>query len=129
MTTRKGSGEHEAVKAFRAKAVSFAEHTIPMLKALEERVEKGIASAPPEANTAATSAPPSGSVAPSSVIVITIHACGPHGGKLPADVARLAAGLVEDLRALGHTTTFASIAHGGEDVVIVRPTPTGDPTP
>lgn len=49
------SGEHKAVKAMRAKFISLAQHTIPLTKALSERVEElsnKISSHPPTASEA-----------------------------------------------------------------------------
>ncbi len=107
---KKGSGEHPAIQQLRKKADSFDETTMPMLERLRETVEKGT-SAPPT-----TSARGSGSLG--AVVVLTVHGGGELVKRLPADAARLASQLVEELRVIGHTVTFATIAHGGETVVI-----------
>lgn len=100
---RKGpSGEHPHIAAFRAKAESFDETTMPLLRGLQERATS---SAPPEPGTG-------------SVLVVTLHGAGPHQERLAADVRRLVAQLVGELRFFGHTITFASVTYGGEDVVI-----------
>lgn len=107
---RKGSsGEHPAVAQFRRKADSFDETTIPMLEGLKARVER-VGSNPPHSDEGPK---PSG-----LVIVLTLHAAGEQQRRLPGDVARLSAQLVEELRVIGHEISFATIAIGGESVVI-----------
>ena len=110
MTQKKSgsSGEHPAVAAFRAKAESFDETTLAKIAGLKDRVEQGMTSAPP-----ASAAPVS-----STVVVLTIHGTGANRHRLAADIARLAAHLVDELRQAEHTVTFASIAHGGENIVL-----------
>lgn len=119
MTQKKGSGEHPAVTAFRAKAESFDETTLAKLNALKERVEKGMTSSPP-----ASGGPPMSS----TVVVLTIHGTGEHRHRLAGDIARLAAHLLDELRLAHHTVTFASIATGGENIVLDQPPTERKPT-
>ncbi len=120
-TPKKGSGEHPAVAQFRAKVASFDETTMPMLERLAERV--GVGSNPPEGTQPGSRRPEQ-----AAVVVLTIHTDGQHRARFAADASRLAASLVDELRAAGHVVTFASIAHGGETIVIDQG-PHGGPSP
>jgi hypothetical protein len=100
----KRSGEHPAIEQFRKKVESINETTMPLLVALNERIERGQTNPPtPE---------------PSAVWQISIKGIDTASDKTSVvEASRLAAALVAGLRAAGHTITQASFTYAGDDVL------------
>jgi len=100
------SGEqHPAVAAFHRKADSLRETALPLLTALNERIQ---------------SVPPPRMHGPSSLKqrqwAVTISGFGPlHNTQNPSDANRLVALFIKALRGAGHIVSHASITHGEED--------------
>ena len=111
----KPSGEHEAVLAFRSKALSITETTMPLLVALEERIDR------------ARSAPPKSLEGEWGVIVRGV-------GALPPDAHHIAAVLVQELRVRGAVILQSTLTSGAnisevEPARVTEPPPESEPEP
>jgi len=91
----KPSGQHPAVQAFRAKAESINDTTLPALVALEERIDR------------ARSTPPKSTEGEWTILIR-----GP--GSLPPTAERLASVLVHALRLAGFGIAQATVTYGSD---------------